>query len=92
MSRPRSILLVGGAAIGLAMAASPAAQAGEPVGGCNPSTELRTVASLQEEASNAADAFFVATDKNGDGYLCNKYLPEPPAAKGLVFDNSKKLR
>ena len=89
--RPLRTVLAFGSALGITLCAAPAASA-VPLAGCNPAYQLRTVVSLQAEASDASDAFLAATDENGDGFLCNKYLPEPAAAKGLVFDNTKKVR
>ena len=59
-----------------------------PVGGCSRGGyELTSIAVLQELAQQTPDAFFTDADKNGDGYLCNKFLPEPSANVGIIHDN-----
>jgi hypothetical protein len=63
-----------------------------PVGGCPTAFELRTVVSLQQEATEAPPNFFTDADVNGDGWLCNKYVPEAASFTGLAFDNKHKLK
>lgn len=90
MKRLGSLVLTVAGIVGTTVAwASPAVAA--PVGGCPGAFELRTVASLQAEAVGAPDSFFTGQDANGDGFLCNKYLPETVKFVGLAFDNKRKL-
>jgi hypothetical protein len=86
----RSLIVSAAMVVGTTVAVTlPAAAA--PVGGCPNAYELRTVVSLQQEAEEAPPSFFTDTDANGDGFLCNKYLPEPASFTGLAFDNKQKL-
>ena len=92
MTRQRTLIIPGSAIVACAVFAAPAAAAA-PAGGCNKGyPQLRTVESLEAEATEAPPGFFAGLDVNGDGYLCNKYLPEPASHTGSVKDNDKKLK
>jgi hypothetical protein len=87
----RSIAVTAAAICGTTLVGTfPAAAA--PVGSCHGQYELRTVESLQREAVTAPPSFFTDTDVNGDGYLCNKYLPEASSSVGIVWDNKHKIK
>ena len=86
-----SLIVAAAAVVGTTVAVTLPAAA-EPVGRCPSAYELRTVVSLQEEALDAPDSFFTEADTNGDGFLCNKYFPEPAPSTGLVVDNKQKFK
>jgi len=82
MRRAATIVMTGGALAVSTILAVPA-HAG-PVGGCGKGFELRSVASIQEEAQNTPDAVIAAWDTNGDGNLCSKYT----GSGATAHDNS----
>lgn len=90
MKRSRSLIVAAATVVGTTVGMTLPATAA-PVGGCPTAFELRTVVSLQQEAPEAF-SFFTDTDANGDGWLCNKYLPEAAFFTGLAFDNKHKLK
>lgn len=48
---------------------------------------LTPIAVLQDLAQEAPDDFFVNLDANGDGFLCNKFLPDASTNVGIARDN-----
>lgn len=92
MKRLRALLVTTATVVGSTVALTAPAAATTPVGGCPGGYELRTVVSLQQEAVQAPPSFFTGIDVNADGFLCNKYLPEPAINTGLVVDNKQKIK
>ncbi|SEQ39391.1 hypothetical protein [Microlunatus flavus] len=70
-----------------AVAAGPAQAVGRPTDGCSRGYALTAVSVLQDLAQQTPDAFFVEMDENGDGYLCNKFLPDAATNVGVIHDN-----
>ncbi len=91
MKRSRSLIVAAAVVVGTTVGMTLPAMAADPVGGCPTAFELRTVVSLQQEAPEAS-TFFTETDVNGDGWLCNKYVPEAASFTGLAQDNKQKLK
>ncbi|HEX8509562.1 MAG TPA: hypothetical protein VF635_08730 [Propionibacteriaceae bacterium] len=79
-------LVLTGAALSLSLA-QPAAAAGRPTDGCAAAYTLTPISVLQELAQEAPDEYFVDLDVNGDGLLCNKFLPDASINVGLARDN-----
>ena len=89
MRRARGIaitVLVACASAGLP--AGSAYGAGPPTGGCGEGFELTSIADLQL-LSPGFD--FSISDVNGDGLLCNRFLPDA-AGGGIVIDNTTQHR
>ena len=70
-----------------AVTALPAQADGRPTNGCPTAYTLTAVTVLQDLAQQTPDAFFTDLDANGDGYLCNKFLPDASTNVGIVHDN-----
>jgi hypothetical protein len=87
MRRGASVVLASVAIAASTVLALPA-HAAQPTGGCGEGFELRTVKSLQREARNTPDEVFTDADTNGDGYICNRYLPP---GGGTIHDNTTPL-
>jgi hypothetical protein len=87
----RSLIVAAATVVGTTVGMTLSATAA-PVAGCPTAFELRTVASLQQEATEAPPSFFADTDANGDGWLCNRYVPEAASFTGLALDNKHKLK
>jgi hypothetical protein len=92
VKRSRSLIVAATVVVGTTVGMTLPAMAADPVGGCPTAYELRTVVSLQEEATEAPPSFFTDADANGDGWLCNKYVPEAASFTGLAQDNKQKLK
>lgn len=86
MMKPISTVL---AAPLLAAALSTSAQAAQPVGVCGLGFELVPISTLQPLAPTFDFSVF---DTNGDGLLCNRFVPEvaadnPNVPTGIAVDN-----
>ena len=79
-------LALAGAALSVTLA-QPAAAQGRPTDGCAAAYTLTPISVLQELAQEAPDEYFVDLDVNGDGYLCNKFLPDASISVGIARDN-----
>ena len=79
-------LALAGAALSVTLA-QPAAAQGRPTNGCAAAYTLTPISVLQELAQEAPDEYFVNLDVNGDGYLCNKFLPDASTNVGIARDN-----
>ena len=79
-------LALAGAALSVTLA-QPAAAQGRPTDGCAAAYTLTPISVLQELAQEAPDEYFVDLDVNGDGYLCNKFLPDASINVGIARDN-----
>jgi len=81
------LALVSAALCATAITALPASAAGRPADGCARGYTLTAISVLQDLAQEAPDSFFAGLDVNGDGFLCNKFLPDAAANVGLARDN-----
>jgi len=79
-------LALAGVALSVTLA-QPAAAQGRPTDGCAAAYTLTPISVLQELAQEAPDEYFVNLDVNGDGYLCNKFLPDASTNVGIARDN-----
>ena len=70
------------------LTALPATASERPADGCPRGYSLTAVSVLQELAQEAPDSFFTGKDVNGDGFLCNKFLPDAAENVGLILENS----
>lgn len=56
-----------------------------PIGGCGADFAVTSVAELTERFPRSAD-FFLQTDANLDGFICNKFFRSMPG--GVAVDNT----
>lgn len=82
-----SLTLVCAGLLTSVVTALPAYAAGPPADGCSRAYALTAVTLLQELAQQTPDSYFTEMDANGDGYLCNKFLPDASTNVGIVHDN-----
>ena len=85
--KPLRAAAMGAAAIMIPLMLSTPAQA-DPVAGCGKGFEVKTVKYLQDLTVVTPDDVIAALDKNGDGFLCIKSLPEPAAPLVAAHDNT----
>ena len=85
MRRLCTVALTGAAIVTSTVFVAPAQAARAPVGGCGEGFELVTVKEMAKRAKNTPDQLFIDTDRNGDGYICNRNLPP---GGGTVHDNT----
>lgn len=85
--KPLRVAVVSAAAFLMMVPLATSAQAG-PSGGCGEDFEVKPVQFLLDLTSETPDDVVLALDKNGDGRLCIKFLPEPAAPKVAAHDNT----